>query len=95
MEFELNEETNQPNVIINSKSSKNIGSFLNMISANTTQVGIIYVFSRKNSKNIRKNTWYAELNALKTTQYVLGILSEKKFKNSATYINRLDVLWDG
>ena len=49
MEFELNEETNQPNVIINSKSSKNIGSFLNMISANTTQVGIIYVFSRKNS----------------------------------------------
>ena len=37
----------------------------------------------------------AELNALKTTQYVLGILSEKKFKNSATYINRLDVLWDG
>ena len=52
MEFELNEETNQPNVIINSKSSKNIGSFLNMISANTTQVGIIYVFSRKNSNNI-------------------------------------------
>ena len=52
VEFELNEETSQPNVIINSKSSKNIGSFLNMISANTTQVGIIYVFSRKNSNNI-------------------------------------------
>ena len=34
VEFELNEETIQPNVIINSKSSKNIGSFLNMISAN-------------------------------------------------------------
>ena len=52
VEFELNEETSQPNVIINSKSSKNIGSFLNMISANTTQVGIICVFSRKNSNNI-------------------------------------------
>ena len=51
VEFELNEETSQPNVIINSKSSKNIGSFLNMISANTTQVSTICAFSRKNSNN--------------------------------------------
>ena len=38
VDFELNMDNNQPNMIMNSKSSKNIGSFLNTISANTTQV---------------------------------------------------------
>ena len=43
VEFELNKDNNQANMIINSKSSKNIGSFLNMISSNTTQVIIMCV----------------------------------------------------